>query len=232
MKNWKSTFTYKSKRYVEQPVGDDENVVRFYPNQLGILEQLAELSDPITEAINKLMGAEGRNYQTETKSYVEGDMQVEETVIGSTDRESMRARVEERGEGIKSLVAALGNGRNLRLFGLAWMDSMKEEFGRKRGGHSPEMVEEFLFGDGEDYEGLEVPQMIQIMSGWLRANAKVFGDLGERLVGFVKAQMEQRLRDESTSDEGAETTNGEGSKIPSSQPSDSDSPLATSKSST
>ena len=235
MKNWKKTFTYRGKRYVTQEFGEGEEMreVRFYPNQLGILEDLASLSEPITTAINKIMGAEGRNYTTETKSSSEGDYSVEETVIGATDPDALRARVQEREEGINGLVKALGNQRNLRLMGKAWMDSMKEEFGRVRGGHSPEQVEEFLFGDGDGYEGLEVPDMVQIMSGWLRANSKVFGQMGERLVGYVKAQVESRLQSQSTSEEDeTNPTSGDDSKTQSSQPSDTDSSLETSKSST
>jgi len=234
--SWKKNFTYKGERHVEATVGEQE--IRFYPNQLGILEKLATLSDPVTAAINMLMGTEGRDYETVTKHFTEGEgesaVTSEETIIGVTSPESMRERLSQREEGIKQLLSMIGDGRNLRLLGVAWIDSMKEIFPRKKGGPGPELVEEFLFGDGDEYDGLEIPQMIQIMIGWMRANANILGGMGEQLIGYVKGQMESRLQSVSTSDsdEGTDPISGEDSKMQLSPVSDSDSDSTTSKSST
>ena len=222
--SWKNKLSYKASRAVEQTVNGEK--MRFYPNQLGILEDLATLSKPVTRAINLLVGNEGRNYKTDTKSFTEGRgdkaVVVEETVIHSSDQGSIAARIKERDDAIGGLIDMIGDGRNLRLLGKAWMDSMMDEFPRKRGGAQPQEVEEFLFGDGKDWGGLEIPTMIEMMGGWLRANSRVFGELGEKLVGVAKAKIEEHLRAASTSVQ-PNPTNGSDSKTPSSPPSPSDS---------
>jgi hypothetical protein len=232
--NWKKTFTYKGKRSVEATVGGND--VKFYPNQLGILQDLASLSQPVAKAINLLVGAEGRDHNTVSKSFTEGEgkntVVVDETIIEAVSAESKQFRTQQREDGIATIVNMLGDTKNLHIMGMAWMDSMRDEFPRKRGGYDPKSVDEFLYGEeGADddhtlYQGLEVPQMMEIMSGWMRANAKVFGEVGERLVGYVKNQMASRLQNDSVSTEEPTPNSGDSSKTPSSQLSPSDSPSA------
>jgi hypothetical protein len=105
------------------------------------------------------------------------------------------------------------------------MDSLRDEFPMQKDRSAAE-VDEFLDGDGDGYEGLDLPQMRDLIVGWMQANSKVFGSAGEQVVGLVKGRLES-LRSESPSTEESPTS-GASSKTPSSEPSDSDSSLISS----
>lgn len=229
MASWKERFTYNSKSAVEHEVNG--NTLRFYPNRIGLLTELAEISKPIAHALATLF-SDNQDRSSSTENHKEGvkkdkagvetaAYQVEKITVNAVSPETADHRKRTRDAAIDELIDSLTNERNKILFGRLLMDSLREEFGYKKDRPVVE-VEHFLEGDGEQYEGLDAPMMAQLVGGWLKANAKVFGSTGEKMAGLVRGKLEL-LRDPSMSGEMTKPADGSNSKIPSSAPSDTDS---------
>lgn len=233
--NWKKLFAYTSSAAVEQSVNG--NTIKFYPNRIGLLTELAEISKPVTKALATLFGEKPSMTTSTSKSYTDkpkkdiksgtesAEGRSDEIVIEAVQPAVADHRRKTRDEAIDQLIDALTDGRNRILFGKLLMDSMRDEFSYKRDRDARE-VEEFLFGDGNEYEGIDAPTMADMVKGWARANAKVFGPMGEKMVALVRGKLEV-LREDSPSneDETASTTDGSSSRTLSLVPLDSDSEL-------
>lgn len=199
MAHWKDRFTYNSKSAVEHEVNGGK--LRFYPNRIGLLAELAEVSKPVAHALSALFG-DGRNdttsisesYKDKPKKDIKSGVETAESVVDKITVEALSPEIagyrrKERDTAIDELLDGLTNERNRLLFGRLLMDSLRDEFSYKKDRPAPE-VEEFLFGDGEKYEGLDTPMLVQMVTGWLKANAKVFGSVGEKMAGLVKGKLE------------------------------------------
>jgi hypothetical protein len=240
-KNWKARFTYKSKVFVEKTI--DDKTFRFYPNRIALLEELADVSKPIGHAVATLFGkggdASNSTHETfrdkvrkDVKSGIEtADSAVDKITVSAPTPEVSEYHRKARDQAIDELIGAFTDKRNRILFGKLLMDSLREEFEFSKE-RDPAEVEEFLFGDGtEAWQGLDLPMTVQLCTGWLAANAKVFGDVGEKVIALVRGRLELPLSP-SPSEETPSTVDGSSSKTPSSQPSEVDSTSVLSSSST
>lgn len=226
-KTWKSRFTYSSKNAVEHEVNG--NTLRFYPNRIGLLTELAEISKPIAHAMATLMGENqdrasvSKNQKQNPKRAKDGTESAEfssdEIVIQAVSVELADHRRKERDGAIDELLDGLTNKRNRLMLGALLMDSLREEFEFKKE-RPPAEIEEFLFGDGEEYQGIDMPILVEMVKGWLKANSKVFGAMGEQMGARVKAML-GALQNPSTSEGMTSPTDGSSSKTPSSPESDS-----------
>lgn len=189
----------------------------FYPNRISQLQQLRGLSAVVMKCMGNLF-ADNRgdaDAVTETGSDEDG-FQIQKTTVAAVSTEVLRYRAEQQRAAIEELFSLVDR-RNLMLLGEMLMDSMREEFQYSRQ-RSPQEVESFLFGDlneetGEIEGGLDTTLLVSLMQGWIQANSKVFGSMGEKMVGLVKG----RLRVASGLEESP--TSGPSSKTASSQPS-------------
>lgn len=228
--SWKSRLTYKTKVFVESKVGD--NTFKFYPNRLGLLEELGEMSKPIARAMSVLFGTQRSDTTSVQESFREkprkekSGVETAESVVDKITVEAVSPQIadhrrKEREDAIDALINGLTNKRSLLMLGALLMDSLRDEFPYDRERDTQD-VELFLYGNGDDYHGLDAPMLSQMVQGWLKANAKVFGDTGEQVVGLFKGKLEA-LRNLSPLAEMTSTTDGSSSKTPSSEPSDTDS---------
>lgn len=222
--SWQKRFTFRDKRSIKHEVSGRE--FRFYPNRMALLTEARDLSQPVARAINTLFVDQSRDASSTVKRQNEGNFYLEDITTDALSVEMAKHRMDERSGAIETIMGTLADSRSLLLLGKLFMDSLREEFPYDKR-RSAQEVEEFLFGsdeevDGEQsYTGLDLPVLVEMFKGWMKANALVFGEAGEQLVGLVKAKIEG-LTTESDSVT-TEPTNGEPSKIPSSQPSDMDS---------
>lgn len=251
MKSWKQKFTYNKKHAIEHEVNGE--TLRFYPNRIGLLEQLAEISKPIAHAMATLLGndrsdstAVTETYKDKARKSIGKDGVVTETADSTVDKITMQAptpeiaehRRKERNQAIDELIDGLTNDRNRLMFGALLMDSLRDDFPYAKE-RSAKDIEEFLFGEENDeieddpdaYHGIDLPTLAALVAGWLKANSKVFGATGEKLTGMVRARL-GGLQSLSPSAETTSPVDGSSSKTPSSEPSDTDSILASSSSST
>lgn len=228
---WKERFTYSKKNFVKHEVAGRE--MHFYPNRIGLLEDLAEISKPVAHAIATLFsesrGDAASTHETFKDKVKKGrdgsesyDSMVDKITVEAVTPETANHRRKERDEAIDELLKGLTNNRTRIMFGRLFMDSLREEFTYTKERPVTE-VEEFLDGDGESYEGLDGPMLVELVTGWLKANAKVFGKAGEKVTGLVRGKLEA-LQSRSVSEATPSPVNGPSSKIASSEQSQSDSP--------
>lgn len=183
---WKQTFSFRDKRHVESEVGG--RTLRFYPNRMALLKEARDLSAPVAKAVAVLFQNENQDIATSIKRQTDGDFTVEDVQQDAITEEMARFRAEQRDEAIERIFEAIADRRNQLLLGRLFMDSLRDEF-KYDPDRSVVEVEEFLFGDGDGYEGLDAPILGELFKGWMLANAKVFGEPGERMAGLLKAKL-------------------------------------------
>lgn len=213
-------FTFRDKRSIKHQVNGQE--FRFYPNRVGLLTEARDLAEPVAKAVNTLFADQSKDISSNVKRQHEGDFFLEDIQTKAIDIDMARHRQEERAEAISTILGTLADTRSLILLGRLFMDSLRDEFPYQRERSAAE-VEEFLYGDDEEYEGLDAPMLVEMFQGWMKANATTFGDTGESLVGLVRAKIEGLAIDSEPDSEMTNPTSGEPSKTPSSPQSDSDS---------
>lgn len=226
--SWKSRFTFRGKRFVEHEVAGRQ--FRFYPNRMALLEEARQLSEPVAKAINILFADESRDSGSSVKRTSEGDFYVEDIQTDPVSQDMAKYRQSERERAISTLMGTLADKKAVVLLGRLFMDSLREEFPYDQHRSAGE-VEEFLYGapgDGE-YQGLDLPDLFQLFQGWMKSNAQVFGDMGEKMVGLVRKRLDDLQH--GSGSEGADPkegpTNGSSSKKPSSMQLVEDSPPST-----
>lgn len=218
-----SKFTFRDKRSIKHQVNGQE--FRFYPNRVGLLTEARDLAEPVAQAINTLFADQSKDTSSNVKRQHEGDFFMEDIQTQGIDIEMAKHRQRERSQAISTILGTLADARSLILMGKLFMDSLRDEFPYKRE-RSVQEIEEFLYGDdeeGSEYEGLDMPVLVEMFQGWMKANATTFGDTGESLVGLVRTKIEGLVADSEQDSETTNPTSGVPSKTPSSPQSDSDS---------
>jgi len=211
---WKDKFTFKEKHAVEQQVG--ENTLRFYPNRIHVLPELAELSKPIAAALATLFAEKGNDAAVSDEKIESPEGTIRRSTVQAISPETIKARDAQLRSALGEVLDVLADKRNCYKFGVLIMDSLREVFPHARD-RSPELVEEFLFGDGEPdgHPGFALPEMAQLIRGWIAANTRQFGDTGKILAAAVESRL-GGLRSNSPSEETTEMPAGSSSKTPSS----------------
>lgn len=211
---WKDRFTFRERHFVTHEVGGIK--FNFYPNRIALLHELAEVSKPIATALGALFADQSRDTASAEKVMLQGDTTIKETTLQSISPELAAHRAKERDDALKALLDAVSDPRNRLLIGKLLMDSLRDEFPFARDRH-PGDVEEFLYGDGKDYAGLDTPALSGMVQGWIKANAKVFGPAGEMVAAQLKGQLGGIVAPLSASpSENPEQPSGSSSKTPSS----------------
>ncbi len=215
---WKDRVkTFQERRKV---VGQIEGFgeVAFYPNRIAQLQQLRGLSETVMKCMGTLFADNRGDSDSMTETGTDDDgFQVQKTTVSAVSTDVLIYRASQQRQAIEEMFS-LADRRNLMLLGEMLMDSLREEFPYSRQ-RPPQDVEEFLFGASDDEAGdgaLDVTLFIALMQNWVKANSKVFGEMGEKLVGLVKG----RLQTVSGLEE--EPTSGPSSKTVSSPPSPTD----------
>lgn len=211
---WKDRFTYKDRHYVEHAIAG--RLMRFYPNRVGLLQDLAEISRPIAKALSALFAETRGDAGVITERIKDGTATGEKTTVQPISAELAKQRASERHGAIDALIESIGDDRNRLLLGRLLMDSLREEFPYVRE-REPKEIEEWLDGDGKEYPGIELPMLVELIQGWIKANSKVFGNVGEQVAALVKERI-GGFQSGSQSENPSPTV-GSDSKTPSSEPS-------------
>ena len=223
--SWQKRFTFRDKRSIKQTVNGQE--FRFYPNRMSLLTEARDLSEPIAKAINTLFADQSRDSGSNVKRTHEGEFFMEDITTEPLDIAVAKHRVDERAAAITTILGTLGDPMSLMPLGKLFMDSLRDDFPYAKE-RDPALVDEFLYGSDDDdseYTGLDAPVLIEMLQGWMKANATTFGESGESLVGLVKAKIEGIVTEQASAT--TDPTSGEPSKMPSSQPSDTGSQPST-----
>jgi hypothetical protein len=219
---WKDRFTFRERHFVEHEVCGQR--LRFYPNRVGLLHDLAEVSKPVASALAALFSDRSQDAGMEEKISQQGDIIVKESVMQAVSAEIVTLRSKERDGAIDALLTAVSDPRNRLLLGRLLMDSLREEFPYHAERPAVD-VEEFLYGDGkpDGYPGLDIPALTAMIGGWIKANAKQFGKVGEQVAAELAGRIGGvRVSPSPRSEYPSETPSpapGSSSRTPSSEPS-------------
>lgn len=195
---WKERFTYNQKSAVEHEVNG--NQLRFYPNRMGLLTELAEMSKPIAHALLTLFGearsdstSVSESYKDKPRKDLKTGVETSESVVDKITVEAVSPEIadhrrKERQGAIDELLDGFSSVRNKLLLGALIMDSLRDDFPYKKDRPAIE-IEEFLYGDKGDYTGIDAPMLVQLVAGWLKANSKVFGPAGEQVAELVRGKL-------------------------------------------
>jgi hypothetical protein len=213
--SWKDVRTYRSRDSVEHEVNGKS--VRFYPNRMRLLPELTELSVPIGKALAELLDPSRTDSAMTEKVMVQGETTIKESSVTPPSPEVSKARAAARDGAIEALLKALGDPRNRLSLGRLLMDSLADDFPYAAERPAAE-VEGFLYG-ADGVEGLDLPLLAQLVSGWIKANAKQFSRVGELVaarLGDLGGVMAPPQPSPSTD---PRPSSGSDSRIPSSPPS-------------
>jgi hypothetical protein len=206
MSNWKQRFSVFNRHSVEHEVGGQTFV--FYPNSVGLLAEVRDLSAPVAKALASLMADKSGDISSQVRKEREGGYEVEVITTNAVAPEITTMRLDRDAKSIQELIETVCDPKSRMVIGKLLMDSLRAEFEYKKNRSAGE-VEEFLYGDGKEYEGIPIPELVQMIGGWMKANAKVFGETGERMVAVLRGRLSP-LSGEGT------TTSGQNSSEPSS----------------
>lgn len=211
---WKERFTFRERHCVTHEINGEK--LRFFPNRVGLLHDLAELSKPAAKAVAVLLGDRQDDRGASDKKMTEGSTEIHEYTVQGASPEVLKLRAAERDAAIDALIDSLSDPRGRILIGRLLMDSLRDEFEHRLPRPTDE-VETFLNGDGKDYPGLDLPTLAQMIHGWILANSKVFGVVGEQIAAAARERL-GGLRSASPSATPSPSS-GSDSKTPSSPPS-------------
>jgi len=192
---FKDRFGFKQRHFVERIIG--ETTFRFYPNRVGLLPDLAEISRPLAKALSSLFVDRSRDTSVVEKVMTQDKTRVVESTVQAVSPETMSARAKERADAMDELVDAVRDERNRIILGRLLMDSLRDEFPYSPQ-RSAEDVLAFLEPDGRDYQGVDMPLLIELAKGWIAANQKVFGAAGEDVVAAARERLGDLNRSRST----------------------------------
>lgn len=219
--SYKDRFAFTDNHGVEHPVNGTKMV--FYPNRYAVLQSMAELSKPIALSLMTLLMDSGRENAAVTENIEDGTMKVQKITVEAMSVEMITTKSKERERAVEQIIEALSSPKHRILLGRCLMDSLRDEFDYSKDRPAKE-VEEFFLGDNNGYDGIDVPVFAELLTGWVKANSKVFGDKGEKLAGLVRTRLSV-LRKDSPSEPTTQPANGSNSETASSSPLASDSPL-------
>lgn len=223
--SWKQRVkTFQERRAVTHTI-DGMGELRFYPNRISQLQQLKGVSETVMKCMGTLFSDNRGDADAVTETGTdETGFQIQKTRVSAVSTEVLEYRAKQQRVAIEELFSLLDR-RSMMLLGEMLMDSLRDEFTYARQ-RAPQDVEEFLFGAGEEAgeAAMDLPLFVGLMQGWIKANSKVFGDMGEKLVGLVKGRIQV------VSGLEGDPTSGPSSKTVSSQPSPTDGASSDSKS--
>lgn len=184
---YKDTFTYSDQFFVKVDINGKE--IRFYPTRASHFADLARISKPMVNALSALFVENGREETATTENMKDAEgTEITKIIVSAITPELAAHKSSERKEAINAIFGCLEDMNNRLIIGKLLMDSMRDEFAYTRD-RKPKDVIEWLEGDGDGYEGIDIPTMALLIGGFIKANAKSFGAQGERLVEAVKGKV-------------------------------------------
>lgn len=176
--SWKNKSNVFAKKFVSRQIGESE--WRFYPVSVGRIFELRETIKDIFTAASALFASNKDDVAQEIENITQGkDNQIQRTNISAISVELATLRDKQRKDSIASAVEALLSERNKIMLGRLLADSLREEFERDV---KEEEIKQFM-------DTLDLGTLVEFLMGFIEANAKVFGPLGERVRATVQSKL-------------------------------------------
>jgi hypothetical protein len=176
--------------------------------------RLQTLAKPLARALATLLSPTKQDTGMMTEEYLDKEgAQVSKTTINAIDPTLAKTRVEQRAEAVEELVGTLLAETNRDLIAELFIDATTAPKERPRGDISQEDIDEMG-------SGLDLGTTIQMFMGVAKANASVFGNVGEKLARVANEALARATQQpvaqasESTSTETPTDKDGSSSKTP------------------
>lgn len=183
---WKEKVKgFLSPKNIEHEVqGELQN---FYPLSTKVLFRLRGLTGPLAGAISTLFedGEKDQGQVHREFSASDGEGGGAETQILPITPELAQMRTSSRERAVRALIDAITDTKNKIIIGLIVCDSMRDVFPR---GMTDDDVCEFV-----DDDELTMDVVVEMVTGVVKANKRVFGPLGDKVSGMMGKATETAL---------------------------------------
>lgn len=169
--------TFFSPKAVEHEVNGQTK--RFYPVPVQVMFDLRQIAKPLLKAFTTLTQGVGQentgrshNKKTKTRNEAGSEQEVEEAIneVEGIAPALATIKLAERDKSIEALVDAFADPKNARAVARLVMSSLRDEGFRRPPTDSD--VDNFL-------AEIDLNSAIQVVQGTIKANAEVFGPLGQ-----------------------------------------------------
>jgi hypothetical protein len=175
------------------PITVGDRTLNFYPISVRALTRLRDLAKPIGQALTTLLGSSDRDFATKVEEKQNADKSMQRTTdIGAISPDLAKQRLAARQEAVSTLVDAVLNPTSAKLLAELLIDSLRDDFERKKGGPIPTDIDTFL-------ESMTVDVLPDMLQGLAEANKKLFAPLKDRAAS-VGAALKARLAPEQRSE--------------------------------
>ena len=163
------------------PVQVGDQTLNFYPISVKTVMRLRDIAKPIGQALSVLLTSNERDFSTKVVDENLPDTGLRRTTdVGAITPELSKQRQTARQEAIATLVDAILSPASANLLAEMLMDSLRDNFERKKGGPTPTEIAAFL-------EELTADLLPEMLHGLAEANKKLFAPLKERAASMGAA---------------------------------------------
>lgn len=201
-------LAFSSKAITQKVNGEDRS---FYPISLRVAFNLQSVAKPLARALTTLLSPTKQDTGLVTEDYVDQGATVQKTTRTSISLELAELRSRQRADAVQGLVEELLNAKNIAILGELFLDALTPPRDRKSGEREPAECDAFM-------AQVDLGALIDLFQGVARANASVFGALGEKLARQANEVLARAMvrseQDSSSTSTTAPETSGSSSKTP------------------
>lgn len=159
------------------------SLFRFYPCSVGAAARMAEAISEMASHFSVLLGPKERDYGHQVEDFEDkkAGQVVSKTVVDPIRPEMAQLRSAERSRAVQGAINTLMGPKHRLALAELLADSLRDDFPRDK----PRSADELQ----KWVEGMDVSILMQFVIGLSKANAKVFGDLGNLVGQAVRDQV-------------------------------------------
>lgn len=180
----KNVFSLFAKSCVEHEVAGRK--LNFYPISLPMLRKIRPMVGPFVKAMGTIFGSrvlQDVTVITQREPNPETGKEATMTQSIPLDQKVLDGRAAARAKAMTEAVEEVFSDANFNTLAALLMDSLRDDCPRRP---TPEQVQEFA-------DQLDLQLVGEMLAGWWKASARVFGDVGEQAAAMVKARTKDAL---------------------------------------
>lgn len=186
---WKAKCGFLDKR---EPLEETINgeTIKFYASSMVVVVKLRGIAGRVGKLVATLLQDDKRDTGSTHRRFVDPEIKGEfntETIVQPLDPAMAKFRLDSTVSVVSELIDLIGNVDNIKAVGEFIMDSMRDVFPRGSDKNPP--AEEFM-------REIELPELVPLFLGAVKANKGVFGPLDLKLHALgdkVREAVESRL---------------------------------------
>lgn len=157
----------------------------FFMCSVATCARLAPVLSRLAGHVSTLLTPNNKDQGGTEETYVEGGTTVSKTEYHPINPDLARLRTAQREKAVQGAISELLDGKNCAAIGRLLMDSLRDDFPRSET-RTDEQCAHFV-------ESMDAPILVQFLRGLMRANGRMFGDLGKELGRVVRQKAAELL---------------------------------------